>query len=129
VAFAFMAQLKPIRIGDTLIRQYRVYNPLPQEEWEDENVPEADLTSPANYSSHTVTFHVKDDTTLHSFAEGAGVTVTLGLFAIALTTAQTAEFERSVRAESYIKTVDGSGVTESKFQLREMILTQEEVAP
>ena len=114
----------PIRIGDTLEREYRIYNPKPENEWANPLVPEADLTDPANLTGITITFHLQDAGTLYSYATGSGVTVTplTGTINIELEAAQTALLKTDLKAESYLKFVYSGGNEKTKYHQNERIV-------
>lgn len=105
--------LKPIRIGDLFQRTVRRKNPD---------------GSAMDLSGLTHTFKIRIKDTIHSFAEGDGLTVTAatGVIDIELTSLQTAEFEPDYHARSYFEVNDGTDVY-TRCRLAERVLTREDI--
>lgn len=120
-----MATLEPIRIGDTLIRSYAFYAPVA-----DTYPAVADTDEPIDLTGVTVSFHIKNGSTLRSYAEGDGVTVTplTGLVEIELETEDTSLLKPDLKAETYLKFVYPGGNVKTKAHQREMIIRQEDAA-
>ncbi len=125
-----MAQnrLEPIRIGDTLIRTYTFYAPLPQNEWANADIPEPDITSPIDLDGYTVTWNLRNGSTLHTYGTSDGLTVTTatGTVAVQIDEAVTALYTRDRANNSYLELTDGSDNVISRAQLRELVIRQDE---
>jgi len=122
------ARLNPIRIGDTLIRTYRLYNPLPENEWADPNIPEADEDNPINLTGCTVEWHLRNDGATLTYGTGTGVTVTplTGTVAIEIETDVTETWVRDRTGNSYLNIIDTASNETSKCHQREVVLRQDE---
>lgn len=107
-----MANLQPIRIGDTFRRTYTRKNPD---------------GSPLDLTGLSHTWNLKTATKLFTFDETHGVTVTplLGKIVVDLTTAQTVLFPRDTAAHSYLEVEDGVD-TYTRARHRERVLRRED---
>ncbi len=113
-----------IRIGDTYKTTYTFYNPLA-----DVSPPAPDLNSPIDLTGITISWHLKNRSTVHSFAAGAGVTVTPeeGLVEIEVPKASTAEWKIDEDAVTFLKFVYPDGDEDTKAQKRVRILKRESI--
>ena len=118
-----MADLAPIRIGDTLQRTYRFYNPVEPVT----DPPVADTNRPKILPGITITFNVKNDVTLRTYTTSTGLTITPLLGTIELNI-DTAEWDADDDAESYFLFVYGDGTKTTKCHLRENIVAREFVS-
>lgn len=118
-----MATLNPIRIGDTLQRTYRFYNPVEPVT----DPPVADETSPIDLTDIGITFKVQSDLTLRSYDDATGLTITPLLGTIELSI-DTSEWDIDDDAESYFVFVYPNSSESSKCHLRENIVAREFVS-
>lgn len=118
-----MATLNPIRIGDTLQRTYRFYEPVTPVT----DPPVADTDSPIDLSDIEITFKVQNDLTLRSYDDTTGLTITPLLGTVELNI-DTSEWDVDDDAESYLVFVYENGSEISKCHLRENIVEREFVS-
>lgn len=118
-----MATLNPIRIGDTLQRTYRFYNPVEPVT----DPPVADTNSPIDLTGITITFNVQNDLTLREYDDATGLTITPLLGTVELNI-DTSEWDADDDAESYFLFVYADTTEISKCHLRENIVAREFVS-
>lgn len=118
----------PIRKGDSLRRTYYVYDPLPEEQWANPDVPEQDITSPVNLTGATVTWNLYNNGAVSTFTTASGLTITplLGKVVLLLTPVQTDVFAKDRTGNSYINVVDTAGIERSFCHQRERVFRQDE---
>ncbi len=121
-----MAQLKPIRIGETFQRTYRFYNPVTPPT----DPPTLDLASPINLTGLTVVFVLKNGSTINTYTTATGLTVTplSGLVTIELEAPQTALLKRNQSENvSYMQFTDTTGNVYVRSRRKEKVLLKESV--
>jgi hypothetical protein len=129
-----MATLKPIRIGDTLERIYRRYNPLLDGDGNPVIDPgtrqvKPDYSSPLNLTGQTVKFAVENGRgNLHTFSGAkAVITPMTGTITVKLLPSDTEVFKEDPDNSSYLEFTDADGDEKTVAVRREQIVRKSAV--
>ncbi len=116
--------LNPIRVGDTFTRTYQLFNPVEPVT----DPPVINESSPVDLSNIGISFHLKIDNALYSYAAAENVIVTplIGKIEIKITDEQTAVYNASRNVHSYVEFDRGGDIT-SYLQQAETVILKETI--
>jgi len=112
-----MAQLQPIRIGETLTRTYKFYNPLQS------NPRQPDTNSPVDFTGYTLKFVLNNDNELIETT----VTAADGIIDVVVPASITSTLTKDKPLSSYIYMRNANGIVKTKAHMTERLLNTSDV--